>query len=142
MSIPVTQHFSLDEFQSHDGQAYPSGWIVERLKPLCDVLEAVRRACGDRPMYVVSGYRSPTHNAAVGGAQHSQHMEGRAADVTVDGLAPSDIHAAVLGLYRDGQIPQLGGLGLYVGWVHVDVRPRVGDHLAQWRGTKPGAEPA
>lgn len=34
------------------------------------------------PIRISSGYRSPQLNAAVGGAQNSQHMRGQAADIT------------------------------------------------------------
>lgn len=46
-----------------------------------NVLDPLRKAFG-RPIYVNSGYRSPTLNRAVGGAAHSQHTSGEAADIT------------------------------------------------------------
>ncbi len=142
MSLPVTQHFALQEFQSHDGVAYPSEWITERLMPLCQVLEKIREACGGRRVTILSGFRSHAHNQAVGGASKSMHMEGKAADITVDGMAPSDVHAKTLELYREAKIA-IGGLGKYSGWVHVDIREQhpVG-HLAQWTGSKIGDEVA
>jgi uncharacterized protein YcbK (DUF882 family) len=91
---------------------------------------------------ILSGYRSPDHNAIVGGAQRSQHMQGRAADITVEGVAPSDVHSTVLRLFRASSL-EIGGLGLYPGWVHIDIRPRPTDgHLAQWTGAKVGDEVA
>ena len=137
MSTPITQHFSTGEFASHDGVAYPAEWIPTRLVPLCSVLEIGRHACGDLPIAILSGYRSPAHNAAVGGAQHSQHMEGRAADITVKGLKPVEVHTIFLQLHNQKTIT-LGGLGLYDNWVHIDIRP--GDQLARWMGTKIGDE--
>lgn len=140
MSIPITQHFTVDEFCCHDGTPYPVDWISERLLPLCTALEFLRGDLGGRAITILSGYRSPAHNAAVGGAQRSQHMEGRAADITVDSTAPSDVHAALLRLFEAGEI-EIGGLGLYPSWVHVDVRPRpVNGHLARWTGTGVGSE--
>jgi len=134
----ITQHFSSVEFACHDGIAYPPEWITDRLFPLCQALEAIRAACGDRPVTIISGYRTPEHNAAVGGASKSQHMEGRAADIAVEGMAPSDVHAATLDLFNAGKI-SIGGLGVYPAWVHVDVRPWIG-HLAQWVGSGVGSE--
>lgn len=91
-------------------------------------------------MNILSGYRSPQHNAIVGGAQRSQHVEGRAADITVGGVLPSQVHRTILRLFDAGAI-EIGGLGLYLGWVHVDVRPRPANgHLAHWTGTKIGDE--
>jgi hypothetical protein len=136
----VTQHFSVDEWKCHDGTPYPPDWITERLLPLCKALEALRVKLGGRAITILSGYRSPAHNAAVGGAQRSQHMDGRAADITVEGTAPSDVHTALLELFGLGEI-EIGGLGIYPGWVHVDVRPRPpSGHLARWVGTGVGSE--
>ncbi|MGH3995225.1 MAG: D-Ala-D-Ala carboxypeptidase family metallohydrolase [Pseudonocardiaceae bacterium] len=45
-------------------------------------LEAMRHAMGDRPLSIASGFRSVACNNAVGGASNSQHLYGRAADLT------------------------------------------------------------
>lgn len=129
----ITPHFSLDEFACRDGSPYPREWINERLRPLCLALEALREACGGRAVTVLSGYRSPAYNAKIGGARLSQHVEGRAADVQVNGLAPSDVHRVALDLHLAGRV-RLGGLGLYPSFVHVDVRPGV--RLARWSGSR------
>lgn len=142
MSEPITPHFSIEEFRCHDGTEYPQEWVVDRLTPLCAALEAIRDALGGHPIRILSGYRTPAHNEALrdadgsgtGVAKNSQHVVGRAADITVDGLAPSDVHATILQLDEAGSI-QIGGLGLYRGWVHIDVRERLADgHLARWTG--------
>lgn len=136
----VSDHFDLDEFASHDGVAYPAEWILPRLTPLCIVLERLRLVLGGAAISIVSGYRSPAHNAKVGGASASQHMEGRAADIRVKGCTPQEVHEALLRLFKAGKI-EIGGLGLYTTWVHVDVRQRpTGGHLAQWTGEGVGSE--
>jgi uncharacterized protein YcbK (DUF882 family) len=138
----VTDHFTVEEWKCHDGTDYPAEWVGDRLTPLCSVLEVLRAELGGHAITILSGYRSPAHNQAVGGASASQHMEGRAADITVEGFAPSDVHRALLQLFQAGKI-EIGGLGRYPGWVHVDVRPRpASGHLAQWEGTKVGDEVA
>lgn len=139
MSLAVTEHFSLAEFASHDGKPYPTEWIQPRLIVLCRLLEKVRAAFSGKPITIVSGYRSPAHNRTVGGAQKSQHMEGRAADVKVAGVPPAEVHKKILAMYQAGELPELGGIGVYPSWVHVDVRPHTG-HLAQWQGTGIGSE--
>lgn len=45
-------------------------------------LEAMRHALGDNPLYVSSAFRSYPCNSSVGGASNSQHLYGRAADLT------------------------------------------------------------
>lgn len=127
----ITQHFSSREFDSHDGIIYPVEWRTERLRPLCRVLETLRFECGGSAIRVLSGYRSPAHNAAVGGAVRSQHMEGRAADIIVAAHDPSLVHEMLYRLYVEKTI-KIGGLGIYNTFVHVDTR--TGDHLVQWAG--------
>ena len=135
MSLPITAHFGLAEFACRDGTPYPSIWIAERLRPLCEVLEVVRADLA-APVVIVSGYRSPAHNARIKGARASQHVEGRAVDVRVVGIQAAVVHARVLALYQAGRLPRLGGLGEYPGWVHLDVRP--GARLARWSGSRTG----
>ncbi len=128
----VTPHFTVAEFNCHDGSPYPAKWVSDRLKPLCDALEVIREACGGASVTILSGYRSPAHNAEVGGASASQHMVGRAADISVNGYDARDVHAIVLRLHDEGKI-DIGGLGSYAGWVHVDVRDNEDGRLRRWR---------
>ena len=46
-----------------------------------NILDVCRSYIGE-PIYVTSGYRCPLLNRAVGGAKNSQHMQGKAADIT------------------------------------------------------------
>lgn len=45
-----------------------------------DLLQQLRTTLNS-PLVVISGYRCPAHNMAIGGAQESQHLHGRAVDV-------------------------------------------------------------
>lgn len=57
------------------------------LKMLVDkVLDPLRERWG-APIMVTSGYRCPRLNTAVGGATHSQHMKGEAADITAGSVS-------------------------------------------------------
>lgn len=136
----VTEHFSVEEFACKDGTPYPSEWVENRLKPLCETLEILRAALGGRQMTVTSGYRTREHNIEIGGAEHSQHLEGKAADIEVEGVSPGDVHTRALELFAGRKIPALGGLGVYPNWVHVDIRPRISGLLALWTGDKVGSE--
>ena len=61
----------------------PTKEIKKNLLMLVEkVLQPARDIWG-RPIQVNSGYRCPKLNAAVGGVSSSQHMEGKAADITV-----------------------------------------------------------
>lgn len=61
---------------------HPNTYQKMNLEKLIDnVLDPIRALYG-KPVYVNSGFRSATLNKAVGGAKNSQHMEGKAADIT------------------------------------------------------------
>ena len=66
-----------------------------------------------------SGYRSPSVNAAVGGATNSEHMRRLAVDMDVSGV-PADQRRALI---ADARMRGAGGLGNYGGnSIHVDFR--------------------
>lgn len=135
----ITPHFSAEEFacKDKDRTPYPAAWVESRLRPLCELLEIIRTRLG-HPMRIMSGYRTEAYNRRIGGARASQHVQGRAADIRVDGVAPAKVHAAVLALYRDGTLraprAYIGGLGEYPTFTHVDVR--YGEKLARWSGSR------
>ena len=73
-----------------------------------------------------SGFRCVTHNAKVGGAAGSQHTLGMAADVLCPaGWSPERLAKAA----ETVEVFRRGGIGIYPGRIHVDVRP---DGPARW----------
>lgn len=112
---------------------YPATWVETRLRLLCEELEIIRAALGGQSIQVMSGYRDPEYNRAIGGATRSQHMDGRAADIVVSGRSPAQVHAEALQLHQEGKI-HLGGLGAYPGFTHVDIRPSA--RLVRWTGSR------
>jgi uncharacterized protein YcbK (DUF882 family) len=78
---------------------------------LLALLERLRAIHG-KPLRVVSGYRCPVHNEAVGGAANSQHMYGAAADL-VPGAVSTDEAARAMAV-------GIGTRGRHA--IHVDVR--------------------
>lgn len=158
MSLPVTDHFPVAEFTCHDGTPYPVGqpddevpgkaWGETRLALLKKTLEVIRSAGGDEPLHIDSGYRDEAYDQKlydddkgagnVASPQTSQHPKGRAADIKHKHLSPRALFTLIISLYQDGQLPHLGGIGLYPTFVHVDVRPRgPKNHLSIWGGTRP-----
>lgn len=106
----VTDHFDEEEFL--DSQ---TGELGASVLHLCEHLENLRSVCNDRPLRIVSGWRSVLTNALVGGVTASQHLYGRAADIPA-GYATVD------------QALEAGftGVGDLDGWaIHVDVRPGI-----------------
>jgi uncharacterized protein YcbK (DUF882 family) len=102
----LTAHFSRHEFACHH-----CGRLIGPTASLLRVLEQLREVVG-RPLAIVSGYRCPEHNAAVGGKPASQHLLGTAVDIA-QGYADA----------RTARESGARGVGLKGGWVtHLDVR--------------------
>lgn len=72
------------------------------------------------PLAVNSAYRSPEHNAKVGGAKHSQHMHGNAFDVSVSHMTPENRQ----NLARMARESGFQGIGVYDNSFHFDVGPQ------------------
>jgi uncharacterized protein YcbK (DUF882 family) len=139
----ITPNFAWAEFACHDGTGTPIE-AQPNLRRLCGaILEPLRLQWGG-PIIIISGYRSPLWNFRIHGAEKSRHVVGDAADirpVAIDRL-PS-FKSMLEDMLHDGRLPQLGGLGLYEHWVHVDGRPRKADGtLARWSGIGVGSEVA
>jgi uncharacterized protein YcbK (DUF882 family) len=105
---------------------------VHSIEPrLLDLLTALSGKLEARERFdVISGYRSPLTNAALhersaGVAAKSLHMEGKAIDIRLAGVALPRLRDAALSL-------QVGGVGFYPtsDFVHVDV-----GRVRRWDGT-------
>lgn len=107
-------HFDRSEFKCKCGKC--DGFPVEPSKELVSVLEKIRKYFG-KPVVVNSGIRCANHNANVGGANKSQHLEGTAADIVVEGIAPERV-----AMYAETLLPKKGGIGRYKTFTHIDVR--------------------
>ena len=113
--------FKVREFACGDGS--DAVLVAPRLVM---VLEIIRAHFG-APVVIQSAYRTPQYNAKVGGAAHSQHCYGTAADITVRGQAPATVAA-----FARQIMPDWGGVGIYSkqGFTHIDVREKRSD----WTG--------
>ena len=72
-----------------------------------------------QPLNVLSAYRDPDRNAAVGGAKGSQHLHGNAVDVDVSGLS----EAERIALIQQARSAGFQGVGVYDNSLHFDVGP-------------------
>jgi len=120
------RNFERDEFLCPCGCGFDDvdPLIVTTLQRLRDEVQL--------PVVVNSGCRCRSHNAAVKGAPQSQHMQGKAADIKIDGMTSREIFDTLRRLYLDGE--------LYVGYVyaingrsvHVDVRAPQSQTVRRW----------
>ena len=117
--MKLTENFSLEEFKSKDGSAFPAE-VVQNLGVLAEQLQALRDEI-KKPITVLSGYRSPAHNLKVGGAKESFHVKGMAGDLQVAGIKPSELAEVIDKLIKEGKMKQ-GGMGIYPSFVHYDFR--------------------
>lgn len=107
-----------------DGDAHH--WIDVRLFDLLATVQTFTTLVHGRPTELVlnSGYRTARRNATIeGAAVNSQHIHGRAADITVTGVPNSDVRQVA-------EAARAQGIGRYAGFTHLDV----GRPGRRWRG--------
>lgn len=107
----LSEHFNRAEFACKCGCGFDTAD-----HHTLQILERIRSALG-APITINSGCRCPAYNASIGGATKSQHMLGRAADFTVSGITPEQVHAKA-----EHILGETGGLGAYRTFTHVDTR--------------------
>jgi hypothetical protein len=146
----VTPHFQLKQFLTKQPGGFPKYVVLDpRLLQKLEYLTGLAQAAGYGRLgfHVMSGYRTPAYNHALGNVEYSRHMYGAAADIFIDehprdGVMDDLNHdgridirdAAVLYHLIDRQRndpayrSMVGGLAMYPStashgpFVHVDVR--------------------
>jgi hypothetical protein len=154
----VAPHFTLGQFVSKQPGGYPKYLVLrERLLLKLEMLleEANRQGLPVTTFRIMSGYRTPYYNRAIGNeTRYSRHLYGDAADIYVDedgdgrmddldgngreDMGDAKLLADVVERLSGSSwyAPFTGGLGLYGGnrahgpFLHVDVR----GHRARWGG--------
>lgn len=95
-----------------------------KLRAWCEAMDRLQvlREAVAKPMIVTSAYRSPAHNASIGGAERSRHVAGDAFDVAMTNHDPECFEAAA-------RAAGFTGFGFYPpergNFIHIDCwRPR------------------
>lgn len=109
----LSENFSKREFKCPDcGDSYINENLVQSL-------QSVRNALG-KPLFILSAFRCGVWNTRVGGSKRSQHLLGKAVDITCPFINILNLYHLVL------EIPEFfhGGVGFYPqsNFLHVDVR--------------------
>src|SRR5690349_2869947 len=85
-----------------DGDTVPAA-AQTNLRQLFPLLAQVREIVG-APLLVTSGYRDPARNTEVGGVPQSQHLDGSAADVVVQGVELPEVARRIDAALRAGKL--------------------------------------
>ena len=97
----------------------PNSETVHNLTRLCGYMEHVRSLLGNKAIVVSSGYRSPSVNAAIGGAPTSMHQYGLAIDFTCPSFGSPFNVATYLAKFKLPWVDQM--IYEYRSWVHLGV---------------------
>lgn len=120
----LSEHFSESELTR--GSAGAPTAVRSNLTALAKLLESFRTAFGV-PLAVTSGYRDPAHNAAVGGVETSQHLDGTAADVSPVGLSLYEAAKRIDAAEASGALAPYGQVIFYpytTGHIHISLATR------------------
>lgn len=116
--VNVTQRALSPNFNSRETKCH-CGCGEWKVSPtLVQSLELLRKKAGNLPIYINSARRCAVHNANVGGAADSQHLNGKAADITHSKLSLLEL----LKIVETVATFKNGGIGVYETFLHVDVR--------------------
>lgn len=117
MATYLTPHFTAEELGALEAPEQYQG----NLRRLAYLLEELRVIAGG-PLVVSSAYRTPEHNAEIGGVADSRHLTGEAADFTPP-QSPLAFWARLKAAQQAGTAPAWGELELdeRPGKVHVHV---------------------
>lgn len=120
----LSEHFKVAEFKCRD-----CADVILVAPALVEALERVRERCGNKPVTLLSAYRTEAYNTKIGGAKASQHVVGTAADIQIAGIPSKEICKIAEDVLAEMGIQ--GGVGNYPysPFVHIDVR----DKRARWQ---------
>jgi uncharacterized protein YcbK (DUF882 family) len=161
---PVSEHFKLRDFLTHDQPNVWPKYLVLQQK-LVDKLELVladlaAHGVDVSGVHVMSGFRTPQYNATggnpAGRADLSRHMYGDAADIYIDdngdgqmddlnhdgkiSIADAKVISAAVDRVEAAHPELVGGAGVYTAapghgpFIHIDTR----GYRARWSGTSGG----
>ena len=120
MSKRLSEHFRREEFVCRCSDCEFDTVDAELISVLEDL-----RTYFDRAVTINSSCRCKKHNKAIGGSKGSQQLQGKAADITMQGIDP-----AVVSVYLKDKYQTEYGIGTYTTFTHIDVR----SEKARWRG--------
>jgi uncharacterized protein YcbK (DUF882 family) len=122
----LTKNFNRSEYECKCGCG------LDRVHPALSSLVQKIRDIVDEPVMINSGCRCQKHNANVGGVPDSRHVKCMAADIRANTISAATLHDTILAAHNAGLLPELGGIGGYDTFVHVDVDYGPEGRLRKW----------
>lgn len=117
-NFQLSKNFNLQEFEC----THPDHRHVRVDEKLVDKLQKLRDKI-NKPLVINSAYRCPERNEQVGGAKDSQHLYGKAVDISI-----TNLEISVEKVKELAEKIGFDGIGLYDTFIHLDVR----GHKARW----------
>lgn len=138
----LSEHFIRAEFACKNNCGYmsPDPLLVSGLEALRALINANNiSGQAEHAIYIDDACRCEKHNAEVGGAPHSEHVQGLAADIIVPGFTSRELYVYAV------KVPQFKGFGVSTKeYLHVDTRAIAarwcydeGGKVVKWFDTTP-----
>jgi hypothetical protein len=124
--MKLTANFDEEEFTSihvaENGGPPPADYVANKLPQVAALCQWLRDLAGSWGR-VTSWYRSPAHNAAVGGVTNSQHELGEAADLEFPLISLRELASRVQSNLDAGSAPPFGQVIFYpdTGETHISL---------------------
>lgn len=118
--MKLTKNFNREEFDCKDGTIVPDKYL-KNVQEVANNLQVLRDYLKVPVTVTGSGYRTESHNKKVGGAKYSQHLTASGADINALNHTPKQLATVIEKLISEGKMKQ-GGIGIYKGFVHYDIR--------------------
>lgn len=134
MSIYLSAHFTVEECKCkckrHVGDYC---YVQPKLLVLVEKIRAILKT----PLEVNSCCRCPDHNREEKGSPTSKHITlplnpSRAMDIKPRHMSALTAYNEIMKAYQSGQLEELGGIGIYDSFVHVDTAKAADGHLRKW----------
>lgn len=124
--MQLTKNFNIKEFRCKNAaKTMVPVEFLANISILAKNLQVLRdhiAASGHtRQIHINSGYRTPAHNAIIGGRPNSYHLKAMAADIVVEGFEPKEVRRIILTLIAKGAM-KAGGCKDYNSFTHYDIR--------------------
>jgi len=117
--MKLSKNFTLKEMSCRCGCEMPKD-VLNNVQKLANQLQIIRNKV-NVPITINSAYRCPKHNSIIGGAKSSQHLQGKASDIVIEGYSNDDVADLIEELIASGDILQ-GGLGRYNSFKNYEIR--------------------